>query len=82
MATHSVVPAWEIPWTEKTAGLHAWGCKRVGQDLIGQQQQQCIMIETVSLLKTDLRAYTQFQFSPQTKCTEIIIVSYSPHSFK
>ena len=63
MATHSSSPAWEIPWTEKTAGLHPWGCKRVGQDLVGQQQQQCVIVEQYYLSKTDLRVYTQFSFT-------------------
>ena len=27
MATHSSILAWRIPWTEKTGGLNAWGCK-------------------------------------------------------
>ena len=27
MATHSSIPAWEIPWTEKPGGLELWGHK-------------------------------------------------------
>ena len=26
MATHSIILAWEIPWTEEPGGL-TWGCK-------------------------------------------------------
>ena len=26
-ATHSSIPAWKIPWTEKPGGLPSWGCK-------------------------------------------------------
>ena len=33
MATHSNIPAWEIPWTEDPGGLQSMGCKRVGRDL-------------------------------------------------
>ena len=34
MATHSSILAWDIPWTEETGGLHPWGSKRVGHDLV------------------------------------------------
>ena len=29
MATHSSIPAWEIPWTGSLAGCSPWGCQRV-----------------------------------------------------
>ena len=32
MATHSSIPAWEIPWTEEPGGLQSMGWQRVGQD--------------------------------------------------
>ena len=32
MATHSSIPAWEIPWTEKPGGLQFMELGRVGQD--------------------------------------------------
>ena len=32
MATHSCILAWEIPWTEKPAGLQSMGSQRVAQD--------------------------------------------------
>ena len=32
MATHSSILAWEIPWTEKPAGLQSMGSQRVGCD--------------------------------------------------
>ena len=28
LATHSIIPAWEIPWTEKPGGLHSMGWQR------------------------------------------------------
>ena len=28
MAIHSIIPAWEIPWTEKPGGLHSMGLQR------------------------------------------------------
>ena len=34
MATHSSIPAWEIPWTEEPGGLQSLGSQRVGQDLV------------------------------------------------
>ena len=32
MATHSSIPAWRIPWTEKPGGLQSMGSQRVGHD--------------------------------------------------
>ena len=32
MATHSIILAWEIPWTEEPGRLHSMGSQRVGQD--------------------------------------------------
>ena len=32
MATHSSIPAWEIPWTEGPGGLLLTGSQRVGHD--------------------------------------------------
>ena len=38
VATHSSIPAWEIPWTEEPAGLQTTGCKRLGHDLATKRQ--------------------------------------------
>ena len=32
MATHTRIPAWEIPWTEEPGGLQSMGSQRVGHD--------------------------------------------------
>ena len=32
MATHSIILAWRIPWTESCVGYSPWGHKRTGQD--------------------------------------------------
>ena len=32
MATHSSIPAWEIPWTKEPGGLQPMGSQRVGRD--------------------------------------------------
>ena len=32
MATHSSIPAWEIPWTEEPGGLQSTEAQRVGDD--------------------------------------------------
>ena len=31
MATHSSIPDWEMPWTEKLGGLQSMGLQRVRQ---------------------------------------------------
>ena len=43
MVTHSSVLDWRIPWTEEPGGLQSIGWKRVGHDLVTEQQQQPIM---------------------------------------
>ena len=44
IATHSSIPAWEIPWTGEPGGLYSpWGPKRVRCDLatkVTNQQHQ------------------------------------------
>ena len=32
LATHSIILAWRIPWTEEPGGLQSMGSQRVGQD--------------------------------------------------
>ena len=37
VATHSSIPAWEIPWTEDPSGLQSMGlspCQRVRHDFV------------------------------------------------
>ena len=33
MATHSSIPAWEIPWTEEPGGLQSMGSQRMEHNL-------------------------------------------------
>ena len=39
MATHSIILAWEIPWTEESGRLQFLGSQRVRHDLATKQQQ-------------------------------------------
>ena len=32
MATHSIILAWRVPWTEEPGGLQSMGSQRVGHD--------------------------------------------------
>ena len=42
MATHSSIPAWDIPWTEEPGGLQSMGLQIVRYNLMTEkQQQQC-----------------------------------------
>ena len=34
MATHSIILAWRIPWTEEPGGLQSLGLQRVGHDWV------------------------------------------------
>ena len=38
MAAHSSILAWRIPWTESLVGYRPWGWRRVGYDLVTEQQ--------------------------------------------
>ena len=38
MATHSIILAWEIPWTEEAGGLRSMQLLRVRHDLVTKQQ--------------------------------------------
>ena len=40
MATHSRIPAWEIPWTEELGGLYSMESQRLRHDLATKQQEQ------------------------------------------
>ena len=51
MATHSRIPAWEIPWAEETGGLQSWA-PRVGYNLATTQQH------TASIQHTHICMYT------------------------
>ena len=48
MATHSSIPAWEIPWTEEPGGLQAMGSQRVRHNSATQQQQQQVTVSACS----------------------------------
>ena len=40
MATHSIILAWRIPWTEEPGALQSMGSQRVRHDLLTKHQQQ------------------------------------------
>ena len=41
MATHFIILAWEIPWTEEPSRLQSLGSQKSGgHDLVTKQQQQ------------------------------------------
>ena len=42
MATHSIILAWEIPWTQELGGLQSMGSQRVGHNLVTKQQQEVL----------------------------------------
>ena len=43
MATHSIILAREIPWTEEPGGLQSMGLQRVGHNLATKQQQTIVI---------------------------------------
>ena len=44
IATHSIILAWETPWTEEPGGYNPWGYKRIGHDLVTKQQHIYVYI--------------------------------------
>ena len=47
MATHSSIPAWRIPWTEKAGGLQYMGCKE--SDMTEQLNHHCYICVCVCI---------------------------------
>ena len=42
MATHSIILAWEVPWTEEPGRLQSMNSQRVRHDLATEQQHTCV----------------------------------------
>ena len=49
MATHSVILAWEIPWTEEPDRLQSMRLQRTGHDLATKQQQKNYKVKILGL---------------------------------
>ena len=50
MATHCSMLAWRIPWTEEPHGLQFTGLQRVRHNLATKQQQQLMILASLSRL--------------------------------
>ena len=50
MTTHSGILAGEISWTEEPCRLQSMGSQRVGYDIATKQQQQCVLVQCLSLV--------------------------------
>ena len=74
MATHSTIPAWEIPRTEDPGGLQSMGSQRVGHDLVTEKQQQGIQCVDLIYLYITKRLLHEQQLTPSSYY--IIIISY------
>ena len=48
MVTHSSILAWEIQWTEETAGLQSMGSQRARHNLVTKQQQQSLSFSVIA----------------------------------
>ena len=60
IATHSIILAWKIPWTEKTGGLQTMGSQRVRHDF-----------ETEQLLKAESADYSAWHWLVQLVCSTV-----------
>ena len=47
-ATYSNILAWEIQWTEETAGLQSMGSQRARHNLVTKQQQQSLSFSVIA----------------------------------
>jgi len=45
IATHSNILVWEIPWTEEPSSYSPADHKRVGHDLVTQEQQNTLSLK-------------------------------------
>ena len=57
MATHSSIPAWDVPWTEEPDGLQSTGSQRVGHDWMTEHAHT--KIEMFSSEKRRLPQFTE-----------------------
>ena len=68
MATHSSIPAWEIPRTEEAGGLQSKESWRVGHNLATKQQQRHILMGNYTLF-TSLVCHIHWEKLRKLKCT-------------
>ena len=68
MATHSSIPAWEIPRTEEAGGLQSKEPWRVGHNLATKQQQRHILTGNYTLF-TSLVCHIHWEKLRKLKCT-------------
>ena len=69
MATHSSIPAWEIPWAEEPGGLQPMGSQRVRHDLATKNintGNHCIHTKRLMNLNWILASYKPAQLSIHT----------------
>ena len=50
MATHSIILAWRIPWTEEPGRLQSMGLQRIGQDWVTKHTQAATWLLHKSIL--------------------------------
>ena len=74
MATHSIILAWRIPWTEESGGLEPMGLQRVRQDGVTKHSTQCTRVCMHSLTHTHRHIYRERSIS-----THVLIECY-PHN--
>ena len=68
-ATHSSIPAWEIPWTEKPGRLQSTGLQRVRQDSATKQQQNCDCSGMSRIVPTYKRANLTHKCCVDSNCS-------------
>ena len=60
-ATHSIIVAWGISWTEEPGGLQSMGSQRIGYNLVTKQQWTTEVSEWVTETNKDHLNQYSFQ---------------------
>ena len=80
-ATHSSIPAWEIPWTEEPGGLQSRELQRVGHGLATKNNKQFFIITVLYLqspgLMYLLQACTLKQYRAYTPTSLPLVTPFS-----
>ena len=72
MATHSTIPAWEIPWTEEPGRLQSMGSQKSQTQL--STHAHTPELEVWSLNRWTTKESSQSRFQPMVKQTLVRVV--------
>ena len=78
MATHSIILAWRIPWTEEPGELQSMGSQRVRHDRVTNTHTHTTTVSTISMFLECRKDGTCFkQLNQCFLCNMSVISQYS-----